>query len=103
MSRKVKVANFSDLMHGQHTCYSDDRFDILVVNLDTHIYALDNTCTHAGACLSDGHIEGDEIVCPWHGAAFNVKTGIGSPPARAPIKTYPVHLENGDILVELPD
>jgi len=49
--------------------------EIALVMLDGDIYAVNNVCTHEYACLSDGYIEEDRIVCPLHLAEFSVVTG----------------------------
>jgi nitrite reductase/ring-hydroxylating ferredoxin subunit len=47
-------------------------------------------------------LRGDCVVCPWHGATFNVKTGqVAAPPARVGVKTFPVHVEGNDVYVEV--
>jgi 3-phenylpropionate/trans-cinnamate dioxygenase ferredoxin subunit len=58
-------------------------------------------CTHDGTVLTSGNpIEGDEIVCPRHGARFCVKTGEAlSPPAYEPTATFPVKVEDGKVYV----
>ena len=50
-----------------------------------------------------GLLEGDEIECPRHGARFNVRTGAATMmPAVVPVATYPVVIEDGEVLVGLP-
>jgi nitrite reductase/ring-hydroxylating ferredoxin subunit len=48
---------------------------LALVSVGGNIYALDDRCPHEAAPLSDGQIEGGEIVCPWHSSRFDVKTG----------------------------
>jgi 3-phenylpropionate/trans-cinnamate dioxygenase ferredoxin subunit len=68
---------------------------------DTY-YALDNTCTHRGGPLAEGTIEQGEVVCPWHGAHFDLGTGQPTcPPASVEVNTYPVRLKGQDIEIEL--
>lgn len=55
---------------------------VCLINLDGEIYALNDTCTHEDASLSDGTIVGDEIECPLHGGAFYIRTGE---PAAMPV------------------
>ncbi len=72
-------------------------------NVEGTIYATDDTCSHAEASLTEGCLlNGEEIECPRHGARFNVKTGQAlSLPAWAPIETYEVKVEDGEIKVAL--
>jgi nitrite reductase/ring-hydroxylating ferredoxin subunit len=76
--------------------------EILLVNLDTGIYAINNICTHHGCRLSDGSLEGETVHCPCHGSAFNVKTGeVVKGPAKTPEPSYAVSLRNGEITIAL--
>ena len=75
-----------------------------MVNVDGTIYACDDICTHAYASLSEGDINGDEIECPLHGAAFNVKTGqCLTPPAQEDLRVFPVQIEGQDVMVGPPN
>lgn len=73
---------------------------LLLVHIDDGIYAIENRCTHADAELTEGELEDNDIVCPWHGARFCVKTGeVTCPPAFEDIETYPVRVQDGVIQV----
>ena len=50
---------------------------ICVANVNGTITAMDNVCLHRGGPLGQGVIEGSKIICPWHGWAFDTKTGRG--------------------------
>ncbi|AEF39429.1 Putative 2Fe-2S rieske nitrite reductase small subunit [Hoyosella subflava DQS3-9A1] len=68
------------------------------------IFAVDDTCTHQDASLADGWLEGCEIECPLHESKFNLRTGqVDSPPAKLPIRTHTVHIEDDHICVEMSD
>jgi len=73
---------------------------ICLINLDGEYYALNDCCTHEDASLSDGEIVGDEIECPLHGGAFEIRTGM---PANFPVvvrtETYQVKVEDDQILI----
>ena len=72
---KVKVCETSDVPQGKLHKVSIEGKEILLVNLDGKYYAMDDTCTHAGASLSDGKLDGSVVTCDWHGAQFNCNTG----------------------------
>lgn len=73
---------------------------ILLVNVAGRICAVDDTCTHEDASLSTGVLKGELVKCPLHGSRFNVCTGkVLEEPAEADLRTYPVRLEGGRILV----
>lgn len=70
--------------------------------VDGEVFATHNVCTHQFALLSDGYLEDGCIECPLHQGKFDVRTGAAlCAPAVAPIKTYRVHVEADDVLVDL--
>jgi 3-phenylpropionate/trans-cinnamate dioxygenase ferredoxin subunit len=76
--------------------------DIALCNVGGELYAVANVCTHDGGPLGRGHLYGDLIECPRHGARFDVKTGaVRSLPAIMPIDTYPLKVEGEEILVDV--
>ena len=77
---------------------------ILLANVDGRWCAVDDTCTHEEASLSTGVLKGELVKCPLHGSRFNVCTGKAlEEPAEANLRTYPVRLEGGRILIGLPE
>jgi 3-phenylpropionate/trans-cinnamate dioxygenase ferredoxin subunit len=74
----------------------------LLCNVDGDIYAIEDVCTHDGGELDQGWLEGCRIMCPRHGAFFDVTTGAAlTPPAVMPVATFKVRLEGNDIFVEV--
>ena len=75
MGHFITVAKIEELPPG--TCKSVEAQGILIAlcNVGGTVYALDNTCPHAGGPIGEGTIIGDVITCPWHGWRFNVRTG----------------------------
>lgn len=66
-------------------------------------YAFENDCTHESFALTEGALDGAQIECPLHGAKFCVRTGAArAVPATRGIGVYPVRIEQGDVLVDLP-
>jgi 3-phenylpropionate/trans-cinnamate dioxygenase ferredoxin subunit len=75
---------------------------IALFNLGGTFYAIDDTCPHRGGPLSQGFIQGDVVVCPWHGARFRLGTGeVLSPPAQQGVACYPVRVHGQDIEIEI--
>lgn len=75
---------------------------ILLANVAGRVCAVDDTCTHEDASLSTGVLRGELVKCPLHGSRFNVCTGKAlEEPAEVDLRTYPVRLEGGRILVDL--
>jgi nitrite reductase/ring-hydroxylating ferredoxin subunit len=60
-------------------------------------------CTHDGGVLGEGELDGDAVECPRHGGRFDLFSGrvLALPPVR-PVSAYPVHVEDGTVVVDLP-
>ena len=100
MSGWVFVARADELAPGQWRVVDVDGTQIVVFNVDGEHHAIEDVCTHDGGQLTGGHVEGDVIVCPRHGARFCIRTGEAlSAPAYEPTATFPVRVENGEIQV----
>lgn len=98
----VKAAKVSDVPVGQAVTVEVGDEDIALCNVDGEIYAVANVCTHDGGPLGQGHLSGDQIECPRHGARFDVKTGaVKSLPAIVPIDTYEVRVMGDEIWVDV--
>jgi 3-phenylpropionate/trans-cinnamate dioxygenase ferredoxin subunit len=70
---------------------------VAVVNHRGTFYAVDGDCSHARGPLAEGRVEGACLLaCPWHGAAFDLRTGrVARGPARKPVSTYQVKVSDG--------
>ena len=69
---------------------------------DGDVYAVDDTCTHQEASLSDGWVEGCAVECPLHSSRFDLRTGqVDAPPAQRPVRTHRVVVEDGAMYVDL--
>ena len=100
MSGWVTVAKAGELAPGQWRKADVDGASIAVFNLGGEYYAIEDVCTHDGGQLTGGVVEGDQVVCPRHGARFCIKTGAAlTAPAYEPTATFPVRIENGEIQV----
>jgi nitrite reductase/ring-hydroxylating ferredoxin subunit len=78
--------------------------EIALARLDDGSWvAFDNSCTHEECPLSEGDLDGDQIVCHCHSSAFDVRTGeVLEGPAEDPISVYPVRVENDELEVAVP-
>ena len=74
---------------------------ICVSNVNGEIGAMENTCLHRGGPLGQGVIEGGKVICPWHGWAWDPKTGAAEQNPNLKVAVYPLKMENGDVLVEI--
>lgn len=76
--------------------------EIAIVKLDDDIFAVSNVCTHEYACLSDGHIEEDRIVCMLHLAEFHIPTGKAvEEPAVEDLETFPIAIDSNEVYVQV--
>ncbi len=102
MSNWVKVAQEADFADGDVRGVEIGDKPIAIYQVEGDFYATDNVCTHAFALLSDGFLDDCTIECPLHAGRFDIRTGkaLGRPVTRD-IKTYPVKIEAGAILIDL--
>jgi 3-phenylpropionate/trans-cinnamate dioxygenase ferredoxin subunit len=79
-----------------------ERF-VLVANVEGTYFALDDWCNHAGCLLSNGELEGGEVVCPCHGMTFDVRTGAATSRPRLceDQRAYRIEVRDGDLWVEV--
>ncbi len=104
MTKWIEVATADELAIGQMKTFDIDDEPLLLINLNGVYHVVQDICTHDGAELAGGEIEGDEIICPRHGAHFCIKTGEATcPPAYEPITTYDVKVEQDKIWVAWED
>ncbi len=92
---KLKTINHAELeANSVKQFYLPDETALAIYNLDGEYFATDDVCTHGQAFLSEGEIRGNEIVCPYHEGAFDIKTGEPvEPPCVVPINKYEASLE----------
>ena len=101
MSRFVRVARTDEITPGQKKIVEVDGTLVVVVNLDGAFYAVEDVCTHDGGPLGEGKLDGYELICPRHGARFDIRSGAATRmPAIEPAPTYEVRVQDGDVLVE---
>lgn len=75
---------------------------LAVFNVDGAFYVTDDTCSHGFASLADGFIDGALVECPWHGGAFDIRTGaaVGAP-CVTPVAVHAPSIRDGLVWVEL--
>ena len=99
----VRVAALTDLADDAAFPAKLGNRPIALYRLDGNIHALDDTCTHALALLSQGFIENGAVECPLHGARFDIATGrCLAPPASVDLRTYAVRVAGGEVYVRAP-
>jgi nitrite reductase/ring-hydroxylating ferredoxin subunit len=119
---KTKVAEIGSLEDGKPFCVKAKDVSLVLVKANGAVHALENKCPHLGLPFGRGKVEGGELVCPFHGSRFNVKTGENTDWVSAvagvkipawsssllsfgkkpqPIRTFPVSVEGQDVFVEV--
>lgn len=100
----LKVCATTEIEDGEGFKVDSVRPPIAVFHLDGEYYATADTCSHADSSLSEGYVEDGEVECVWHLARFCLRTGAARTlPATAPIRTYEVRVEDGEVHVLLDD
>ncbi len=86
---------------GQGLCFVVGRREIAIFRLRSgKLHALYNRCPHRQGSLAEGIADECQVICPYHGHKFDLKTGEGSE-ERECVQVYPVWEENGDIYFKL--
>jgi nitrite reductase/ring-hydroxylating ferredoxin subunit len=74
-----------------------------VCNFDGKFYCLDGVCPHAGGPLGEGALQGEMLVCPWHGWEFSCVTGANDSDEDLLVDKYNVVVQNGEIFIDAPE
>jgi 3-phenylpropionate/trans-cinnamate dioxygenase ferredoxin subunit len=100
MATFITIARTDELPPGQGKLVEVNQKRIALFNVGGCYYALDDMCPHRGGPLSEGELEGATVVCPWHGAIFDLATGnVTRPPGTAGVATYDVRLKGEEIVI----
>jgi 3-phenylpropionate/trans-cinnamate dioxygenase ferredoxin subunit len=99
----VEIAPASELPNGERLFVDVADKPIVIFNIAGQLFAIGDVCTHDEGPLGDGNLEGYNVVCPRHGAEFDVRTGkVMQMPAVVDIPAYPVRVVEGMIQVGIP-
>lgn len=100
MSDWIDVAGEGDIRPGSCKVVDVDDALVAVYNIDGEYFAIEDVCTHDGGELASGEVEGDQVICPRHGARFCIRNGAAlTPPAYEDVDVFPVRIEGGKIQV----
>lgn len=101
MADYSRVASCEEVQPGKGISVQIKDRTIGIFNVDGEYFAIDDICPHMGASLASGPLSGDQVLCPWHGWVFNVKTGCFAVDDRPAVDRFPVKVEGGEIFVEV--
>lgn len=92
----LRVAPVAEFPPGSRRVVDLDGERIAIFNLDGRFHAIEDLCSHDGGELASGTLQGHEIICPRHGASFDILTGaVTAPPAWEPIACLPTRVRDG--------
>jgi nitrite reductase/ring-hydroxylating ferredoxin subunit len=97
----LRLAAAKDVLPGEMEQVEIKGKELLVINLDNNFYCLNARCTHAGAPLAEGTLNGDILTCPWHQSRFKVTDGsVINGPAQKPLGTYKITIQDDQLFIE---
>jgi nitrite reductase/ring-hydroxylating ferredoxin subunit len=103
MGTFIQVARSADLAPGRALAVEIGGRTVAVFRTAECLYAVDDTCTHSGGPLSEGELAGTTVTCPWHGATFDIATGVRHDEmASRDLRCYAVRERDGMLEVESP-
>lgn len=103
MTHSIVVARADEIAENSAKRVEVNGVPIAIIRCGERFYAIDDTCTHEEASLSEGEVWDYDcsVECPLHGARFSLETGeVLALPAILPVKTYPVTVENGEVKID---
>lgn len=98
----VAVLPAAELAPGQMRRVDVAGVQVLLAHVKDGVFAVNNVCSHAYACMDEGRLRANRLICPLHGASFDVRTGaVLGAPATTPLPCYPVRIVDGQIEVQV--
>ncbi len=96
----VKIKALSELPPGSLAQVQINGSAYALCHYEDALRCFDGLCPHAGGPLGEGNLDGGQIVCPWHGWAFDCRSGVNDFDPEIQLKSYPVVVEDGSIFVD---
>ncbi len=102
MPEYQNVCKVGDVAVGAGKCFTVGGKKIAVFKQpDGSFRAIGDACTHMGASLSEGEVQGEMVVCPWHGAAFSLMNGAPTgPPARGGVGAFAIRVAGDQVQIQ---
>jgi len=83
-------------------CVEVNGVAVVLCRFRDEIFALHNRCSHALATFDEGRLRGYRLMCPLHGATFDIRDGsVAGAPATRPIPAFPVRIVDGQVEVDV--
>ena len=97
----IRVGNIEDFPLGSLRKVMVGDQAVLVANHQGKLHAISNRCTHRGAPLNEGELDGNALFCPWHGGQFDVRTGaVINPPPMKGLDALDVQIQGSDVFLK---
>src|SRR5437867_705739 len=96
----VRFAKTEEIPEGRNKSVRIGLRRIAVFNIAGTLYAIEDACAHMKAPLSQGRLSGTELTCTWHGWQYDIRTGQRKGKEAGCVRTFPVKIESGVILVD---
>lgn len=104
MGKWVKVGQVSDFEERQPVFHDFEYETAVLFRVGDTIYAIEDRCTHDDGPLGDGLLDGCEIICPRHGARFDIRTGEAlTMPAVEDVPAYQTKVRDDTVYIEIPN
>ena len=101
-SRFIDLASIADLPEKGFIIREHREIQVLIARFKGEVYAVENLCSHAFARFDEGRLRGVRLMCPLHGACFDIRDGSAlGLPASGPLKSFPVTVDGDRVLVDL--
>ncbi len=103
----MPIGKISDFDEGKGKSVKiDDDTQVAVFKIGGKIFVIEESCPHQGGPLSEGEVEGLNVICPWHQMKYELESGNSSSDAwdkEYKVKAFKVILEGEDVKIEIPD
>ena len=99
---QIRVCSLDVVPPGSMKQFTVKEREVLVINLNGRLFCLEGRCTHAGAPLADGTLNGETLTCPWHKSQFRITDGtVTRGPAEKNLKTYLTMVRDDLVFIEI--
>ena len=96
----IALAKTADVPENRVSCFEINGHHVVLSQVQGEFFAVQNKCSHAEQSFNTGRVRGHKLLCPLHGAIFDIRDGsVLGAPAFQPIKSYPLKVEGEDILI----
>jgi nitrite reductase/ring-hydroxylating ferredoxin subunit len=97
----VEICDADQLWDGEMECFRAGSTPILMLKVDGQLRAFQGRCPHQGAALVEGELDGGVLTCAAHRWQFDATNGHGLNPRSVRLKSFPVHVVGGKVLIEV--